>query len=76
MTFFTDVCRSMECYVCTEQEGNDQKCLTTVRTCNQDEDTCMTDIRWGSKSFSLTPNSSQEKNGITSVKFLLIHSTY
>lgn len=41
----------MECYVCTAQEGNVEKCTSTVRTCLADEDTCQTEVRWGSKYF-------------------------
>ena len=41
---------SLECYVCTKQEGNIEKCLSTVRTCDAEEDTCQTELRWGSES--------------------------
>lgn len=40
---------ALECYVCTQQEGNVEKCLSTVRTCDYEEDTCLTEVRWGSK---------------------------
>ncbi|OXA63690.1 uncharacterized protein LOC110842173 [Folsomia candida] len=39
---------ALECYVCTQQEGNVEKCLSTVRTCDYEEDTCLTEVRWGS----------------------------
>jgi len=39
---------SLECYVCTEQEGNIEKCLSTIRTCDGEEDTCQSVLRWGS----------------------------
>uniref|UniRef100_A0A2M4C2X8 Putative secreted protein n=1 Tax=Anopheles marajoara TaxID=58244 RepID=A0A2M4C2X8_9DIPT len=37
-----------ECYVCSNQTGNTDKCLNTVRICEQGEDACLTEIRWGS----------------------------
>lgn len=40
---------ALECYVCTDQEGNQDKCLNTIKTCEQGQDSCLTDIRWGSK---------------------------
>ncbi|CAD7090130.1 unnamed protein product [Hermetia illucens] len=38
----------LECYVCTNQSNNVEKCLNTIKTCEQGEDTCLTEIRWGS----------------------------
>jgi len=38
----------LECYVCTRQEGNVEKCLSTVKTCQAEEDICQTELRWGS----------------------------
>ena len=40
---------SLECYVCTTQNGNTEKCLRTIRTCEPGEDYCLTTIAWGSK---------------------------
>ena len=40
---------SLECYVCTSQNGNTEKCLRTIRTCEPGEDYCLTTIAWGSK---------------------------
>jgi hypothetical protein len=37
---------SLECYVCEQQEGNDDKCIKTVRMCQRYEDTCATLILW------------------------------
>ncbi|XP_046442437.1 uncharacterized protein LOC124192913 [Daphnia pulex] len=39
---------SLECYVCTTQNGNTEKCLRTIRTCEPGEDYCLTTIAWGS----------------------------
>jgi len=39
----------LECYVCTDQEHNGDKCLNTIKTCEQDEDVCLSEIKWGSK---------------------------
>nr|XP_019526333.2 uncharacterized protein LOC109398427 [Aedes albopictus] len=41
-------CSAMECYVCSNQTGNTEKCLNTIKTCNQGEEACLTEIRWGS----------------------------
>lgn len=40
---------ALECYVCTDQEGNRDKCLNTIKTCEQGQDSCLTEIKWGSK---------------------------
>ena len=29
---------SLECYVCTDQDGNTEKCLTTIKTCDYHHD--------------------------------------
>ncbi|XP_071573427.1 high affinity cationic amino acid transporter 1 isoform X3 [Temnothorax nylanderi] len=39
---------ALECYVCTDQEGNRDKCLNTIKTCEQGQDICLTEIKWGS----------------------------
>lgn len=39
---------ALECYVCDNQEGNVEKCLNTIKTCEQDEDVCLSEIKWGS----------------------------
>jgi hypothetical protein len=39
----------LECYVCTDQERNGDKCLNTIKTCEPDEDVCLSEIKWGSK---------------------------
>ncbi|KMQ91227.1 low affinity cationic amino acid transporter 2-like protein [Lasius niger] len=39
---------ALECYVCTDQEGNRDKCLNTIKTCEQGQDSCLTEIKWGS----------------------------
>lgn len=39
----------LECYVCTDQERNGDKCLNTIKTCEQGEDVCLSEIKWGSK---------------------------
>lgn len=40
---------ALECYVCTDQEGNREKCLRSTKTCEQGQDACFTEIKWGSK---------------------------
>ncbi|CAF2057635.1 unnamed protein product [Rotaria magnacalcarata] len=39
---FLSVTYGLECYVCEQQEGNDDKCVKTVRMCQRYEDTCAT----------------------------------
>ncbi|XP_018800603.1 PREDICTED: uncharacterized protein LOC108976138 [Bactrocera latifrons] len=42
---------SLECYVCSNQTGNTEKCLNTIKTCEPGEDACGTEIRWGSQPY-------------------------
>jgi len=37
---------SLECYVCTDQDGNAEKCRQTLKVCEYEETRCMTTIRW------------------------------
>lgn len=39
---------ALECYVCNEQEENNDKCSKTVKQCNETEDTCASYIFWTS----------------------------
>ncbi|XP_046737271.1 uncharacterized protein LOC124406013 [Diprion similis] len=39
---------ALDCYVCQNQEGNIEKCLNTIKTCEQDQDVCFSEIKWGS----------------------------
>lgn len=39
---------ALECYVCENQEGNREKCLNTISTCEYGQDTCLTEVKWGS----------------------------
>lgn len=39
---------SLECYVCTNQDSNEDKCIKTIKTCDIEEDRCLSEIRWGS----------------------------
>ncbi|XP_065173877.1 UPAR/Ly6 domain-containing protein cold [Atheta coriaria] len=41
-------CLALECYVCDNQEDNKGKCVKSIKTCEQGEDVCLTEIRWGS----------------------------
>ena len=55
----------LECYVCDNQDGNTDKCLNTIKTCEQEDDRCLSIIRW-----STTPYWSQVsyKRFLTKVK--------
>ncbi|KAJ0180421.1 hypothetical protein K1T71_003825 [Dendrolimus kikuchii] len=39
---------SLECYVCENQEDNNEKCVKTIRACEYNQDVCLTEIKWGS----------------------------
>lgn len=39
---------ALECYVCTNQENNKDKCIETMKTCDLSEDRCLSEVRWGS----------------------------
>ncbi|KAL3215291.1 hypothetical protein MRX96_006562 [Rhipicephalus microplus] len=41
-------CFALECYVCTSQDKNNEKCTETIRTCDPSETRCLTEVRWGS----------------------------
>ena len=47
----------IECYVCTGQEHNDDKCIKTVNTCLQDQSVCMTRVEWRCKYIYYLPTS-------------------
>ncbi|PAA91717.1 hypothetical protein BOX15_Mlig001866g2 [Macrostomum lignano] len=38
--------QAMECYVCNNQEGNDDKCIKTSRQCQQHENACYSLIEY------------------------------
>ena len=44
LAFFTG--SGLECYVCHDQDGNHGKCLKTIRTCEPEQDRCLSIIRW------------------------------
>jgi len=37
---------SLDCYMCAQQDNNDDKCVRSVSNCQYDEDMCMTEILW------------------------------
>jgi len=39
---------ALECYVCSNQTDNTEKCLNTIKTCEPGEDVCLSEVRWGS----------------------------
>ncbi|XP_049866670.1 uncharacterized protein LOC126367280 [Pectinophora gossypiella] len=39
---------ALECYVCENQEDNNEKCVKTIKTCEYNQDVCLTEIKWGS----------------------------
>ncbi|XP_076313295.1 coiled [Tachypleus tridentatus] len=39
---------ALECYVCTNQENNEDKCVKTIKTCEPVEERCLSEIKWGS----------------------------
>ena len=42
---------SLQCYVCHDQDGNTAKCLKTIKTCEYEEDRCMSTIRWSTEPY-------------------------
>lgn len=48
ITCYLSFSHALECYVCTDQEGNKEKCLKSTKICEQHQDTCLTEIKWGS----------------------------
>ncbi|XP_012282667.1 CD59 glycoprotein [Orussus abietinus] len=46
--YFCYLGNALECYVCTNQEDNKEKCIKSIKTCEQGEDVCLTEIAWGS----------------------------
>jgi len=52
-------CDALECYVCTNQEANTEKCLNTIKTCEQGEDMCLSEIKWGSPPYWSRGNAKQ-----------------
>ncbi len=53
-TILSFLVNALECYVCHNQDGNTDKCLRTIRTCEHEHDRCLSIIRW-----STTPYWSQ-----------------
>ncbi|RWS20513.1 uncharacterized protein B4U80_08636, partial [Leptotrombidium deliense] len=39
---------TLECYVCNNQANNKDKCVETVKTCDGDDERCLSEVRWGS----------------------------
>ncbi|KAK2171810.1 hypothetical protein NP493_1025g01050, partial [Ridgeia piscesae] len=37
---------SLECYACKNQDSNKEKCIKTVKQCEQKYDACLTRIKW------------------------------
>jgi len=47
--FFSQECLGHECYVCLNQDSNQEKCRETVEPCMDiDQDRCLTEIKWSS----------------------------
>ncbi|XP_015113314.1 uncharacterized protein LOC107038618 [Diachasma alloeum] len=44
----TVIGNALECYVCDRQQDNTGKCLSTINTCEYDQDACFTEVNWGS----------------------------
>jgi lymphocyte antigen 6 complex protein len=38
---------ALECYTCSNQDNNNEKCIKTSKQCEQDKDACVTYVRWG-----------------------------
>ncbi|XP_014254404.1 uncharacterized protein LOC106669435 [Cimex lectularius] len=38
---------ALDCFVCNLQDSNNEKCTQTIMTCKQNEEMCLTEIKWG-----------------------------
>ncbi|KAI0230917.1 hypothetical protein LSAT2_018712 [Lamellibrachia satsuma] len=45
LAFISTVC-SLECYACIDQDSNKEKCIKTVKQCEEEYDSCVSTIRW------------------------------
>ena len=43
------VALALECYSCSNQDGNKDKCVKTSKQCEQNQDACTSYIRWASE---------------------------
>jgi len=43
---FLTYVNSLECYVCDNQDGNTEKCTKTIKTCEVEQDRCLSTIVW------------------------------
>ena len=39
----------LECYACSNQDSNMDKCIKTTKQCEENQDTCLTHVKWGCK---------------------------
>lgn len=39
---------ALECYICQNQDVNQDKCGQTVKICDVEQEQCLTEVRWGS----------------------------
>ncbi|KAK2142362.1 hypothetical protein LSH36_965g01089 [Paralvinella palmiformis] len=37
----------LECYACSNQDSNMDKCIKTTKQCEENQDTCLTHVKWG-----------------------------
>lgn len=51
LLFLVQIGTCMECYVCNNQGDNKGKCQTTITTCDQGQDMCLSVIRWGTEPY-------------------------
>jgi len=43
---YIHIASGLECYVCHRQDDNTGKCLNTIKTCEFEQDRCLSSIRW------------------------------
>jgi lymphocyte antigen 6 complex locus protein D/E/F/G6/H len=43
---FVSLGAALECYTCTVQDNNKEKCVKTTKQCEQYQDCCVTEVRW------------------------------
>jgi len=46
LLMFVSTALALECYSCSNQDGNKDKCVKTSKQCEQNQDACTSYIRW------------------------------
>ena len=47
LSWLVTVAYSLECYACENQDSNTDKCIKTSIQCEEHQDICFTEVKWG-----------------------------